>query len=86
MDTGSSWLWVETDDCRRDDYLVRDQCSATAFHKIESKSYQDTGRSKFIKYGVGSITGSISTDTVGIAGFNALEFDFIAAQPFVDKA
>ncbi len=74
VDTGSSWLWTESDDCKSDDHLFEDSCSTTieAFHKIESDSYQNTNEQKFIQYGAGSITGSISTDTVSIAGLNAI--------------
>ena len=70
-----------------DDYFFEDSCSTSleAFHKLESNSYQNTNEQKFIKYGAGSITGSISIDTVNIAGLNAFEFEFIAAPPFQYK-
>ena len=66
VDTGSSWLWTYGDNCPADS--SRDICSHSknVFHPMESKTFETTGQTKYIKYGKGSVKGDIVMDTVSI--------------------
>ena len=66
VDTGSSWLWTYGDHCPEDSPLLSCQKTKTTFHPMESHSFEPTGKTKYIKYGKGSVEGDIVHDTVSI--------------------
>ncbi|KAF8444969.1 aspartic peptidase domain-containing protein [Boletus edulis BED1] len=62
LDTGSSDLWVATDQCST--------CSGVPlFNPSKSTSYKNDTSTLQITYGSGEVQGSVSEDTVSFAGF-----------------
>ncbi|KAL0076352.1 aspartic peptidase domain-containing protein [Phycomyces blakesleeanus] len=62
LDTGSANLWVPSVKCNPE------LCPHTRFDQKKSSSFNDTGKSFDLQYGIGNATGVYGTDTVSIAG------------------
>jgi hypothetical protein len=59
VDSGSSWLWVPSVACS--------QCKkATAFNQTLSSTFNGTTKTQNVTYGIGSISGTESGDTVSL--------------------
>ena len=54
FDTGSAWLWVNTDKC------PNTQCSGVTYHYASSSSYQESTTAETIVYGKGEVEGYIA--------------------------
>lgn len=62
FDTGSSWLWVTNSTCGRRCHRV-----GSAFDARNSSSYEARGTLLSLEYGMGSATGYLGFESVGIA-------------------
>ena len=60
FDTGSSWLWVNTDKC------PTTECSGERYHYSKSSEYAETTTEEKIVYGKGQVDGMIASDTVSL--------------------
>ncbi|KAG9126991.1 hypothetical protein FRC07_001114 [Ceratobasidium sp. 392] len=58
LDTGSSDLWLQSPQCA--------PCTGTRFDPADSSSLQNSSTPFAISYGIGSVKGSIATDSVSI--------------------
>ena len=67
FDTGSSWLWVTNATCGRRCHRV-----GSTFEARNSSSYEARGALISLEYGMGSATGYLGTESVGIANVTVL--------------
>ena len=65
FDTGSSWLWVNTDKC------PSSECSGTRYHYTSSSEYAETTTEEKIVYGKGQVEGHIASDAVAVQSSGA---------------
>jgi len=66
VDTGSSWTWVATDNCKS---TPTEQCEDShLFHHRDSVTYKSDGKSYDIKYGSGVIKGKKAYDSMVLPG------------------
>ncbi|KAK8087008.1 hypothetical protein PG994_001982 [Apiospora phragmitis] len=79
LDTGASSSWVMGSDC------TSDACSMhNTFKSDGSSSLKDSGKPFSVEYGSGSVSGSLVTDTVKIAGMT-VTMDFGLAKKTSDQ-
>ena len=71
FDTGSSWLWVPSDDC------PANQCPGNRFKNGESITFQKTGATEKITYGKGEVDGNIVTDQIHLSTSTGTINDFV---------
>lgn len=73
IDTGSSWLWIPSTVCECHE-------SEHRYNESESASYENSNIYTSIYYGVGSVSGNISKETVSVSGLQATGQYFILAS------
>jgi len=66
LDTGSSNLWVPSQDC----FWSIPCWLHSKYHSSKSQTYESNGTEFAIQYGTGSVKGYTSKDVLGIAGMN----------------
>jgi hypothetical protein len=64
VDTGSSWLWAYTDNCKIDDTAT--VCSATSslFHRVSSTTFKSTAEPKTVVYGSLELNGILAQEDI----------------------
>ena len=76
LDTGSSWTWVNS--CNPDaNYWKQHECPSFFFDQTKSSSISYSGEEKYIKYGIGSMTGDIVSDFMGVADDVKVKMPFL---------
>ncbi|KAI8060021.1 aspartic peptidase domain-containing protein [Gongronella butleri] len=78
MDTGSADLWVPSSQC------PASQCPFSRFNSGNSSSFQSSGSSFNIQYGIGSVNGTYAIDTVSVGGINVSNQQFGLATSTAD--
>ena len=58
FDTGSSWLWVPSIDC------PKDQCINDHYDYKKSTEFKSLDKKDKIKYGIGSVDGTVCNDVI----------------------
>jgi saccharopepsin len=75
IDTGSSWLWVASDNCT--DYRTDSECNEHAFHSSLSRTINITPEDHVIRYGTLQVEGKVANDRVGFGHFIVEQMPFI---------
>ena len=84
VDTGSSWTWVASDNCKS---TPSEKCTDPhLYHHRDSITYKETHKSYDIKYGSGIIKGKKVYDTMSLPGLpggkktSAKDFPFLSVD------
>ncbi|KAG2181000.1 hypothetical protein INT43_008582 [Umbelopsis isabellina] len=81
FDTGSSDLWVVSDDCTTEEY-----CQAhSRYASSGSSTFASSDEEFSIRYGTGAVSGRLGTDTVSVAGLTIPEQSFAIASTLSDN-
>ncbi|KAI8089826.1 aspartic peptidase domain-containing protein [Halteromyces radiatus] len=78
LDTGSADLWIPSSSC------PTTSCPYSRFDPTASSTYKNLNTAFSIQYGIGSVNGSYSTDTVTIAGAQVTNQQFGLASSTSD--
>lgn len=79
LDTGSSDLWVASDDCQACPQNI------AFFDSSKSSSFTSQNQQITISYGSGEVAGTVATDTVSMGGFTVSGQTFSEYYPHLSR-
>ena len=77
FDTGSANLWVPSIKCGADNLACK---THRTYDRVESHTYVEDGRDFEIEYGSGTMTGTVSKDTLTLGGITIPNVSFVEAK------